>query len=172
MWLYPFYNSRKIRSLKTLDACMYLQKISVDEAVTSVKRNLKYEYIAKLSHNLSTAKWSWAEFTFINSVWLPIHPTTRGSKQLYRNHRRVPTYGYDSQVHDINGSGFAAISPPDGVEIRVRGQNRGFLAWRVHFWGFQTSPTPTSGQKTRKTCIFERNWGPPLSRKVSKSKII
>ena len=23
--------------------------------------------------------------------------------------------GYDSQVHDINGSGFAAISPPDGV---------------------------------------------------------
>ena len=50
-----------------------------------------------------------------------------------RNHRRVPTYGYDSQVHDINGSGFAAISPPDGVEIRVRGQNRVFLAWRVHF---------------------------------------
>ena len=39
-----------------------------------------------------------------------------------RNHRRVPTYGYDSQVHDINGGGFAAISPPDGVQIRVRGQ--------------------------------------------------
>ena len=50
-----------------------------------------------------------------------------------RNHRRVPTYGYDSQVHDINGGGFAAISPPDGVQIRVRGQNRGFWAWRVHF---------------------------------------
>ena len=98
--------------------------------------------------------------------------TYRSQNDSYRNHRRVPTYGYDSQVHDINGSGFAAISPPDGVEIRVRGQNRGFLAWRVHFRGFQTSPTPTSGQKTRKTCIFERNWGPPLSRKVSKSKII
>ena len=59
--------------------------------------------------------------------------TYRRHNDSYRNHRRVPTYGYDSQVHDINGSGFAAISPPDGVEIRVRGQNRGFLAWRVHF---------------------------------------
>ena len=59
--------------------------------------------------------------------------TYRRHNDSYRNHRRVPTYGYDSQVHDINESGFAAISPPDGVEIRVRGQNRVFLAWRVHF---------------------------------------
>ena len=60
------------------------------------------------------------------------------------------------------------VSPPEGVQRRVRGQNRGFWAWRVHFWGFQTSPTPSSGQKMRKTCIFEPKWGRPLSRKVTK----
>ena len=43
-----------------------------------------------------------------------------------RNHRRVPTYGYDSQVHDINGGGFAAISPPDGVQIRVWDEMQNF----------------------------------------------
>ena len=68
--------------------------------------------------------------------------TYRRHNDLYRNHRSVPTYGYDSQVHDINGSGFAAISPPDGVEIRVRGQNRVFFGMASPFLRYPDLPDP------------------------------
>ena len=52
---------------------------------------------------------------------------------------------------------FFTVSPPEGVQRRVRGQNRGFWAKQIHFWGFQTSPTPSSGQKLRR--------GPPPPQK-------
>ena len=58
---------------------------------------------------------------------------------------------------------FFTVSPPEGVQRRVRGQNRGFWAKQIHFWGFQTSPTPSSGQKLRRG-------PPPTPKKAGKLK--
>ena len=42
------------------------------------------------------------------------------------------------------------VSPPEGVQTCVRGKNRGFWAWGVHFWGFQTHPGPPWAPKFQK----------------------
>ena len=56
-------------------------------------------------------------------------------------------------------------SAPWGRPDREKCRIIGFDTCRVHFWGFQTSPTPSSGQKVQKRAFLSENWSPRYLRK-------
>ena len=67
-----------------------------------------------------------------------------------------------------NEIGPSLVLPLSGVERQARCWFLWFDTLLVKKRYFQEFSTPSSGQKMQKTCIFEPNWGPPLSRKVTK----
>ena len=73
----------------------------------------------------------------IRSVQLPLFRHLN-QNSTHSGNETVTGYVYWVKVDRIywvkvDRTQFSTISPPEEVQRRVRGQNRGFWAWRVHF---------------------------------------